>query len=114
MTYDPEKFDMWSIGIILYFMLYGVRPFTGANEEKLYEAIQKKEVVFPEAPVVSARTKSLILKLLNKDEEQRIDFKQLLKEMEVDTSEVKQLESQRNSLSSNNSEAKFEAKLRYL
>jgi len=29
--YNPEKFDMWSIGIILYFMLYGERPFSGEN-----------------------------------------------------------------------------------
>lgn len=32
-VYDPEKFDMWSIGIIFYFFLYGRRPFEGRTQD---------------------------------------------------------------------------------
>lgn len=41
-TYNAEKCDMWSMGIILYKMLYGKEPFNGNNEEQMIKKINEK------------------------------------------------------------------------
>jgi len=43
--YD-EKCDMWSIGVILYYILSGKFPFIGNSNFEIFEKIQKTEPVF--------------------------------------------------------------------
>jgi serine/threonine protein kinase len=38
-TYNAEKCDIWSMGIILYKMLYGKEPFNGRDEEQMIKKI---------------------------------------------------------------------------
>ena len=38
-TYNAEKCDIWSMGIILYKMLYGKEPFNGKDEEQMIKKI---------------------------------------------------------------------------
>ncbi|ODQ79709.1 hypothetical protein BABINDRAFT_161422 [Babjeviella inositovora NRRL Y-12698] len=67
--------DWWTLGIFIYEMLYGTTPFKGANRNKTFSAILKKDVTFPEGSKhaqVSSSCKSLIRKLLTKDETKRL------------------------------------------
>jgi serine/threonine protein kinase len=87
-SYDARA-DLWSLGIILYEMVYGKLPYTGANHIQLAENIQKTTPNFPttvqltSSPVgtlssVSTDCINLISSLLKKKPTDRITFEELL------------------------------------
>jgi tousled-like kinase len=73
-----SKVDVWSMGVIFYEMLYGVKPF-GANQSQ--QSILRGDtitneahmVTFPGKPVVSQETKDFIRKCLEYRKERRPD-----------------------------------------
>jgi serine/threonine protein kinase len=52
-TYNAEKSDIWSMGIILYKMLYGKEPYNGKDEEQMIKVISEKELAFPDTAKIS-------------------------------------------------------------
>jgi protein-serine/threonine kinase len=67
--------DWWTLGILIYEMLYGTTPFKGKNRNATFASILRDEVTFPESSntqQTSALCKSLIRKLLIKDETKRL------------------------------------------
>jgi TolB-like protein/tetratricopeptide (TPR) repeat protein len=68
-----ERSDLWSLGVVLYEMLAGQRPFRGASEESVARAILDRE---PSSPAVPGRLTpswlvDLVQRLLAKDPERR-------------------------------------------
>ena len=65
-----EKCDIWSIGIILYILLWGYPPFKGKNEEEILENVMTADLVFPEAEwmFISDEVQDLIRKMLNRND----------------------------------------------
>lgn len=73
------KCDMWSIGVLLYLLLFGEVPFNGSNISKLVKSINKGQASFPEdTPPEFEHIIDLIQKLLVVDEDIRLDVKQAL------------------------------------
>ncbi|KAL7272922.1 serine/threonine protein kinase, AGC [Rhizina undulata] len=67
--------DWWTLGILIYEMLYGTTPFKGKNRNATFANILREDVGFPEhpsSPQISNVCKSLIRKLLVKDENRRL------------------------------------------
>lgn len=67
--------DWWTLGILIYEMLYGTTPFKGKNRNATFASILRDEVQFPEhsnSQQTSTLCKSLIRKLLIKDETKRL------------------------------------------
>ncbi|KAL4802323.1 kinase-like domain-containing protein [Aspergillus unguis] len=67
--------DWWTLGILIYEMLYGTTPFKGKNRNATFGNILRDEVPFPEqgnSQQTSNMCKSLIRKLLIKDETKRL------------------------------------------
>ncbi|CAI6249396.1 unnamed protein product [Periconia digitata] len=67
--------DWWTLGILIYEMLYGTTPFKGKNRNATFANILRDDVPFPEgsgAPSCSTLCKSIIRKLLIKDESRRL------------------------------------------
>ncbi|KAI1983503.1 serine/threonine protein kinase, AGC [Ophidiomyces ophidiicola] len=67
--------DWWTLGILIYEMLYGTTPFKGKNRNATFANILRDEVPFPDngsAQQISNLCKSIIRKLLIKDETRRL------------------------------------------
>ncbi|KAJ9613424.1 serine/threonine protein kinase, AGC [Cladophialophora chaetospira] len=67
--------DWWTLGILIYEMLFGTTPFKGKNRNATFANILRDEVPFPDhshATQVSNLCKSVIRKLLIKDEVKRL------------------------------------------
>ncbi|KAI9885688.1 MAG: tRNA(m5U54)methyltransferase [Watsoniomyces obsoletus] len=67
--------DWWTLGVLIYEMLFGTTPFKGKNRNATFANILRDDVPFPDqagSPQVSNLCKSLIRKLLIKDESRRL------------------------------------------
>ncbi|KPI38688.1 Serine/threonine-protein kinase nrc-2 [Cyphellophora attinorum] len=67
--------DWWTLGILIYEMLFGTTPFKGKNRNATFANILRDDVPFPDhagAPQVTNLCKGVIRKLLVKDEARRL------------------------------------------
>ena len=74
-----EKCDIWSLGIILYFLLCGYPPFAGDNDNQIIQNILTSKLTFPktEWKNVSDSAKDLISHMLC-PEKKRISAKEIM------------------------------------
>ena len=88
-----EKCDIWSLGIMLYYLLCGYPPFVGANESKLIESIVESKLTFPSEDWknISESAKDLIKKMLS-SEKKRISAKEIMNHKWIKTKLRKKLE----------------------
>ena len=66
--------DWWSLGILMYNLLYGDTPFKGEDIDETFDKILKNELIFDEKIEISEECKDLITKLLKKDFTKRIGY----------------------------------------
>ena len=70
--------DWWTLGILLYEMLYSTTPFKGKNRNGTFAKILKNDVPFPDSPLghpITNNCKNAIRRLLIKDEHRRLGSK---------------------------------------
>lgn len=73
-----SKADIWSLGVVLYEMLFGVCPFESRSIAQLITALESTPLHFPSQVTVSESTLCLLKRLLTKDQFKRIDWFELL------------------------------------
>ncbi|XP_050424754.1 testis-specific serine/threonine-protein kinase 4-like [Adelges cooleyi] len=85
--YQPDASDVWSVGVVLYAMVFGTLPFDDTNYQKLLKEVQNK-VSFPEDVTASEEVKQLIVRILA-PLKVRYKISQIKKDPWCQTSEVK-------------------------
>eukprot|EP00186_Timspurckia_oligopyrenoides_P001223 CAMPEP_0182446486 /NCGR_PEP_ID=MMETSP1172-20130603/4232_1 /TAXON_ID=708627 /ORGANISM="Timspurckia oligopyrenoides, Strain CCMP3278" /LENGTH=549 /DNA_ID=CAMNT_0024642423 /DNA_START=59 /DNA_END=1708 /DNA_ORIENTATION=+ len=64
--------DWWTLGILMYEMIYGVTPFRGAEQKDTFANILSKDLKFPSDIPISKEGKDLIKRLLTRDPAKRL------------------------------------------
>lgn len=73
--YGPEV-DLWSVGAILYEMVFNKTPYTAPNHIALLKNIESAEIKFPAEMPISAELKHLLSGLLHRQPRQRMTFEE--------------------------------------
>lgn len=73
-----EKTEIWSLGMLYYEMLFGIRPWTGTSKEDLIQNIYTTELKFPDNPKISENSIDFITKCLHRSKEDRISWGQII------------------------------------
>ena len=76
--YIPFYSDIWSLGVLLYTMLFGNFPFRANSEEKLFELISEGKVIFPNYVDVSDEVKKLLLKIIVIEPRKRMSLEDII------------------------------------
>lgn len=67
-SYDGEKYDVWSLGVVAYYLAFGIHPFytdTTTHMELIERITAHQEVQFPEGRNISPQIRALIESLLH-------------------------------------------------
>eukprot|EP00828_Plagiopyla_frontata_P013089 TRINITY_DN1762_c0_g1_i1.p1 TRINITY_DN1762_c0_g1~~TRINITY_DN1762_c0_g1_i1.p1 ORF type:complete len:410 (+),score=81.87 TRINITY_DN1762_c0_g1_i1:149-1378(+) len=71
-----SKSDLWSIGLIYYYMLFGGLPWLGETQAEYLDNIQKKPLLFPQNIPISQESQRFLSKTLKIEEDKRISWDQ--------------------------------------
>ncbi|XP_010550381.1 PREDICTED: CDPK-related kinase 5 isoform X2 [Tarenaya hassleriana] len=78
-SYSTEA-DIWSVGVIVYILLCGSRPFWARTESGIFRAVLKADPSFDEPPwpSLSSEARDFVKRMLNKDPRKRLTAAQAL------------------------------------
>ena len=75
--YYDARIDLWSIGVCYYLMIFGVLPFEANSMNELISKIESSSgdrLKFSKTQQISSACKNLLIKLLQKDPQKRMNF----------------------------------------
>lgn len=64
--------DWWSLGVLIYELVYGFTPFRASKRDATFDAILTRPLAFPPRPAVSPQLQDLVSRLLERDERSRL------------------------------------------
>lgn len=75
--YGGFQSDVWSLGVLCYFCLFGDLPFKGEHIEEIKARVTAQPLVLPARPSLSASLRELLTGMLQKDPDRRFSLAQV-------------------------------------
>ena len=75
--------DFWALGVLIFEMIYSIRPYQSHNEERLKQMVIQEPIRFPRQIVenaVSSAVQNLLKLLLTKSQDERLSSYKAIKE----------------------------------
>ena len=82
--YIAQYSDVWSLGVLLYTMLYGRFPFRAKDDDTLFSLINEGKIIFPENIPVRESIKFLIKQIINVNPKMRPSPEEIICEIMFD------------------------------
>ncbi|CAD5119007.1 DgyrCDS7662 [Dimorphilus gyrociliatus] len=79
--YCGKKSEIWSLGVILYTLLFGQFPFMDENPQDLFRKIKHVAFEPPNKPSVSTETINILKGIFKKDPKQRSKIRDILRDI---------------------------------
>ncbi|XP_019109912.1 calcium/calmodulin-dependent protein kinase kinase 1 isoform X2 [Larimichthys crocea] len=76
-SFSGKALDVWAMGVTLYCFVFGKCPFIDEYILALHNKIRTKPVDFPETPKISEELQTLILRMLDKNPDNRITIPEI-------------------------------------
>uniref|UniRef100_A0A672FWQ6 calcium/calmodulin-dependent protein kinase n=1 Tax=Salarias fasciatus TaxID=181472 RepID=A0A672FWQ6_SALFA len=76
-SFSGKALDVWAMGVTLYCFVFGKCPFIDEYILALHNKIRTKPVDFPETPKISEELRTLILRMLDKNPDTRINIPEI-------------------------------------
>ncbi|XP_035288923.1 calcium/calmodulin-dependent protein kinase kinase 1 isoform X1 [Anguilla anguilla] len=76
-SFSGKALDVWAMGVTLYCFVFGKCPFIDEYILALHNKIRSRPVEFPETPSISEDLKALILRMLDKNPDNRITIPEI-------------------------------------
>uniref|UniRef100_UPI0037E9C4E8 calcium/calmodulin-dependent protein kinase kinase 1 isoform X2 n=1 Tax=Semicossyphus pulcher TaxID=241346 RepID=UPI0037E9C4E8 len=76
-SFSGKALDVWAMGVTLYCFVFGKCPFIDEYILALHNKIRTKLVDFPEKPQISEELRTLILRMLDKNPDNRITIPEI-------------------------------------
>jgi hypothetical protein len=82
-NYIAQYSDIWSLGVLLFSMLYGRFPFKAQTQKELFEKITEAKVKFPNDIEINDKIKILLLKIFVAIPPQRPSLQEILNDISL-------------------------------
>ena len=82
-NYIAQYSDIWSLGVLLFSMLYGRFPFKAQTQKELFEKISEAKVEFPDDIEINEKIKILLLKIFVTIPPQRPSLQEILNDVSL-------------------------------
>lgn len=79
-SYDPRRYDMWSLGCVLFIMATGSMPYDDENIAATIRRQEQHHIAYPADVPVEAALRDVIGRLLDPDVERRLSVEELMME----------------------------------
>uniref|UniRef100_A0A671TT97 calcium/calmodulin-dependent protein kinase n=1 Tax=Sparus aurata TaxID=8175 RepID=A0A671TT97_SPAAU len=76
-SFSGKALDVWAMGVTLYCFIFGKCPFIDEYILALHNKIRTRPVEFPETPKISEELRTLILRMLDKNPDNRITIPEI-------------------------------------